>query len=128
MSVTGILSFSIFCYQWYKYIPKNENTPSYYNPLIIIVFLVSIGFGIFNVSNFVVQTYNISRGLTFKQTLSINEKIDEIRKKGSKQQISYCYRRNYTFKEKLINIIKFLFTKVDKSLIIPERDLFTNKI
>ena len=61
---SGISGFGCFLYIWYKYIPKNDTIPSYFNPYILLVFIIAIVFGIFVISNFVGQTYHIGKGYT----------------------------------------------------------------
>ena len=124
----GLIGYAIFLYIWYKYFPKNEQTPSYYNPYILPVFIVSILLGVFDSIHLCKQTHNISRGITLKQDKSINDKITDLSKNNSNLKISNNYLRNLSFIEKIKNIISFLLTKMDKSLIIPERDLIINRI
>ena len=119
---TGLSGLGILFIIWYKYVPINGK-PSYYNPFIILTFIISISFGIFVNANFCGQTFLISRKLTTKQAISIKEKIRELSNQNAEQQIDYNYIRRPSFKEGLYNIYDFLITKVDKSLIIPKRDL-----
>ena len=122
----GISGFGCFLYMWYKFIPKNDTTPSYFNPYILLVFIIAIVFGIFVIGNFVGQTYHIGRGYTVKQSISIRDKMIDLAQKNNGQQINANYYRRLSNKEKMKNIISFLFTKVDKSLI-TKKDLFLNK-
>jgi hypothetical protein len=119
---TGLSGLGILFIIWYKNVPINGK-PSYYNPFIILTFIISISFGIFVNANFCGQTFLISRKLTIKQAISIKEKIRELSNQNAEQQIDYNYIRRPSFKEGLYNIYDFLITKVDKSLIIPKRDL-----
>ena len=121
--IPGLLSFCLFLTSWYKYVPIKDTTPSYFNPFIIIVFIISVSFGIFVVVNFFGQTTQIGRGFTIKQSISIHEKMWDLRERGLNKTIDYNYYRRLNRKEKIRNIIKFLFAKMDKSLIVPERDL-----
>jgi hypothetical protein len=50
----------------------------------------------------------------------------DLAQKNNGQQINANYYRRLSNKEKMKNIISFLFTKVDKSLI-TKKDLFLNK-
>ena len=122
----ALSSIGLFIYAWHSYFPKNENTPSYYNPYLIISLIIAFGFVGFGAGNLMGQLYNISRGVTFKQNLSINEKIIELKKKNSEHQVDCVYLRHVTFKERIQNVIAFLLAKREKSLIAPERDLFVN--
>ena len=124
----GLIGYTIFLYIWYKYIPKNEKTPSYYNPYILLVFIASIFLGVLDSTHLFKQTDHISRGITIKQDKSINDKIADLSQSNSNQKISNNYIRRLSFSEKIKNIISFLSTKMDKSLIIPERDLNINRI
>ena len=99
-----------------------------YNPYILPVFIVSILLGVFDSIHLCKQAHNISRGITLKQDKSINDKITDLSKNNSNLKISNNYLRNLSFIEKIKNIISFLLTKMDKSLIIPERDLIINRI
>ena len=119
----GLAGFGCFIYMWYKYVPKNDTTPSYYNPYILLVFIITIVFGIFVISNFISQSYHIGKGYTVKQILSINEKMIDLAIKNNGQKMENIYYRRLSNKEIFQNIISFLFTKIDKSLIVPERDL-----
>jgi hypothetical protein len=117
----GLSSLGLFIYAWKEYLPKNETTPSYYSPYLIISLIIAFGFVGFGAGNLMGQLFNISRGITFKQSLSINEKIRELESTG--QKIDHVYTRHITFTEKIKNVIAFLLTKREKSLIVPERDL-----
>ena len=119
---TGLLGLGILLIIWYKYVPKNGK-PSYFNPFIILTFIISLSLGVFVIINFCAQSIHISRKLTVKQMISINEKIIDLANQNSGQQIDYHYIRRPSCKEGLYNIFIFLITKVDKSLIIPKRDL-----
>ena len=118
-----LFSFGMFLYLWYKYFEKNDNTPSYYNPYIILVLIVSSLFGSMATINFFGQSILISRGLTLKQKKSINDKKQELLSKDPNLKINQIYSRNITCKEQIKTFFSFIFEKIDKSLIIPERDL-----
>ena len=119
----GLIGFGILLYIWNKNVSKNGKFPSYYNPYIIIVLILGIYFAVFDIANFYAQYYYIGKGLTIKQSRSINDKITELAIDHSEQIIYEKYFRPLSFEEKYNNIIHFLLKKVDKSLIIPERDL-----
>ena len=119
----SLIGFGLFIYSWRKYIPKNEESRINNIPYIIIVFIINNYLGGINAGNFFTQLYHISIGFTLKQKKSIGDKIEELSKSNSKQHINYKYTRKISCKEKIENIIAFLLTKQDKSLIIPERDL-----
>ena len=119
----GLIGFGLLLYVWNKNIPKNNKFPSYYNPYIIIVFILGTYFAVFDIVNFVAQCYYIGRGITIKQSRSINDKMNQLILNHSEQKLKEEYFRTFTFKEQFNNIIHFLLKRVDKSLIIPERDL-----
>ena len=118
-----IFGFGLFIYLWYKYIPIKENTPSYYNPFIIIIFIVIMFCGISVIANLCGQTYVISQKITIKQKSSIKEKINEISANNLNLNIDQKYTKIKTCKEGMKNIIDLLCSKIDESLILPERDL-----
>lgn len=120
--ITGLSGLGIFLIIWNKYVPR-KGKPSYFNPFIILSFIISLSFGVFVTANFCAQSFHISRKLTVKQVISINEKIRDLSIQNTGQQIDYNYIRRPSCKEGLYNIFIFLITKVDKSLIIPKRDL-----
>ena len=117
------ISFGLFIRIWYKYVPRNENTPSYYSPFNIITLFVVIIYTIFAIVNFCGQTYVISNKSTLKQNMSIRDKISELYSINPNLKINDEYIRKKTFSEKLMNIIEFLLSEKDESLIVPERDL-----
>ena len=119
---TGLSGLGILLFVWYKYVPRNGK-PSYFNPFIILSFIISLSLGVFVTANFCAQSFHISRKLTVKQMASINEKIIDLANQSAIQQIDNNYIRRPGCKERLYNIFVFLITKVDKSLIIPKRDL-----
>jgi ribosomal protein L40E len=119
---TGLSGLGFFLIIWYKYVPR-KGKPSYFNPFIILSFIISLSFGVFVTVNFCAQSLNISRKLTVKQVMSVNEKIHDLSIQNTGQQIEYNYIRRPGCKKGLYNIFVFLITKVDKSLIIPKRDL-----
>ena len=119
---TGLSGLGIFLIIWYKYVSRKDK-PSYFNPFIILSFIISLSFGVLVIPNFCAQSFHISRKLTVKQAISINEKIRDLSIQNTEQQIDFNYIRRPSCKEGLYNILVFLITKVDKSLIIPKRDL-----
>jgi len=127
MIIYGITSFVIFSKIWYDNVKKGKpNVPSYYSPLLFIAFGISIGLAIFIISNLVQQIYFISKGLTIKRYMSINEKMIENKRNNHSNEALNSYIIGPSSKTKLINLFKFFFSKIDKSLIVPERDLVMN--
>lgn len=122
-----LISYLIFMIIWYKNIDKKK-VPSYYNPFSFLALGIALGLAIFITSNLTVQLIFISKGFTLKQDKSIRDKIDENRR-NNKDPSEYMgeYIKKLSFKDRLINIIKFFCAKIDKSLIVPERDLNPNK-
>ena len=119
----GLVGFGLLLYIWKKNFPKNDKFPSYYNPYIIIVLFLGIYFALFNDANLYSQCYHIGRGLTIKQRRSINDKLSQLTIERSEQKINEKYLIIPSFEQQCNNILQFLFKKIDKSLIIPERDL-----
>jgi hypothetical protein len=117
------LSLILFFKSWNKYVPKKENTPSYYSPFIIVMVIIVSMYAVFASVNLILQTSLISKNVTFKQYMSIIEKKNELNRQGKHNQISEEYTRKKTFKERVLNLIKFMLSKKDGSLIVPERDL-----
>ena len=77
------------------------------------------------------QTKNIGRGITIKQDASIKKEIINNANKDRKVNVNFnkYYFVKRTRKDKIKNIIKFLFKKSGPSLIIPSRDLYkTNSL
>ena len=113
--------FILFFYAFYK------NKPNYFenfrNPFIILVLIVNLFFCIFVIINFIKQTKNISKGVTIKQEASIKRETIKNISKNKNTNFDKYYFTKRTKKEKIKNIIKFLFKKIDHSLIIPKRDL-----
>ena len=119
----GIIGYLLFCYLYFKYFPKEEKSPRYFNPFIIAILGAAIGFGIFVIANLFGQIFHISRGYTIKQKSSIRQKMVYLALQNRSREMDPIYYRPLTSKEKFNNIISFLFKKNEKSLIIPERDL-----
>jgi hypothetical protein len=40
-----LIGFLLFLVMWFKYVPIKENTPSYFNPFIIITLVIALFFG-----------------------------------------------------------------------------------
>ena len=118
-----ILGFGLFIRMWYKYVPRNENTPTYYSPFIIITLIVVTMYTSFSSGILCAQTYVISDNITLKQNMSIRDKISELHRINPNLKINDEYTRKKTFSERLKNIIAFLLSGKDESLIVPERDL-----
>jgi hypothetical protein len=57
----SLIGFLLFLVMWFKYVPIKENTPSYFNPFIIITFVIASIFGCFVIINFCSQTFNVSQ-------------------------------------------------------------------
>ena len=70
---------------------------------------------------FINQTHNIANGFTVKQLHSIQEAIN------NDKEINKEYLREKSLGEKIKNLWEFLKDEKGQSLIIPERDLFTNE-
>ena len=125
--LVAYLGFLLLFILWYIYAPRNEKTPSYNTPFMLLYFCIAITCGILIVGNFVAQTSHIIHNITLKQFKSIHDKIEELPFDRDKQELYNNYFRSLTWKEKINNILKFVFDKTDDSLIIPERDLIINK-
>ena len=125
--IPALIGFILFVILWYKNIYILKNIPNYYNPYILIVFISSISFFLFVLSAFMSQTIHICSGYTIKQNKSIINEIIDLSYTDNNNKINKEYTRNKTFKEKINNLFKFLKTDIEKSLIIPERDLFKKK-
>ena len=119
------IGFILFTIIFYKY--KPDDYESYRNPFCILVIVASCYFGVFVTGHFVKQTKTISSGLTIKQNNSIQKEIvdNSLNKNNIKFDKDYLSKKSMN--ERFDNIKKFLTKKIDKSLIIPERDLFINK-
>lgn len=121
--VPSLIGYGIFVRIWYKYIYILEDLPYYYNPYILIVFISALSLCLFVSSTFVGQTILIFSGYTLKQNRSIRNEIIELSYRDSNNEINKEYIRERSFKEKMGNFIHFLKTGIEKSLIVPERDL-----
>ena len=124
---TGLSAFGIFWKIWNDNVRKGkENVPSYYTPLLFVALGISVGLAMFIIVNLVQQIYFISKGLTIKQFMSISAKINENKKNNLSNEALVSQLKDCSIKKILINLFKFFFSKIDKSLIIPERDLIQN--
>ena len=122
----GLISFVLYFRMWYKYVPINENTPSYYSPFIIITLFICMGYLFFSNGNLIGQTYVVSQNLTVKQKFSIEQKMEQLYYSRTNIQIDGEYVRRKTIKEAISNIFRLICAKSGNSLIIPERDLILN--
>ena len=118
-SFTGLISFA---YIFYK--NKPDNFEKFRNPISILVFIVNLFLCFFVNAHFVNQTKNITRGITIKQDVSIKREIINYSNKDTITNLNKYYLTKKTKKEKIRNIIKFLFKKSGPSLINPKRDLY----
>ena len=115
--IGGYILFIIIFYVYYT----RDGKPKYYNPFLIPILAVSIVFITFVFNACFKQTRNICEGYTLKQMHSIQEAMKK------NQEIKYDYMKKKTCGEKIKNICEFLKFDPGESLIIPERDLFSNK-
>ena len=76
-------------------------------------------------ANLVQQLYLIGKGITLKQMISIDDKMKE-NLKNKKSNANLENLINLSMKKILNNLLKFFFSKVESSLIVPERDLVEN--
>ena len=119
----SLIGYGIFVWMWHKYIYVLKNLPYYYNPYILIVFISAISLGLFVTVTFVRQTILICSGFTLKQSRSIRNEIIELSYRDANNEINREYTRERNYKERMNNFLKFLKTGIEKSLIVPERDL-----
>ena len=120
--VFATIGFGLFIKLWYQYIPINKNTPSYFNPFIVIIFIIAIGFFAPVFKHFCFQLYLISKNITIKQNESIKQKQVELFYEHPNLKVSEEYDKRLSFKESCMNIFNLVFTKIDDSLIVPQRD------
>ena len=121
--IFGGFAFGLYFYLWYKYIPIKEGTPSYFNPYIIVTFIIVVMCYVFITGNLCGQTYVISQNITIKQYASINQKVFDIRKNHRDLKVNEKYTKRKPIIQSLKYLLGLLCSKVDESLIIPERDL-----
>ena len=118
---TLILGYILFIVIFYVYYSR-KGKPNYYNPIIIGIF-AGCCFFLASVSGpCIKQTNNIANGFTLKQIHSIEDAIK------NEKEISQEYRRRKTCGEKIKNLCAFFVADPGKSLIVPERDFFENKV
>ena len=112
----------LFTYLFFKNMPKTFEP--YRNPFVIIDILGSSHFGVFVIITFFRQTKSIGSGLTLKQNNSIHKEIVDNSLKNQNVQFDKNYLSKKSLKEQFHNIVEFLKRKIDKSLIVPQRDLY----
>ena len=122
---TGLTGFGIFWKIWNNNVRKG-NVPTYYTPLLFIALIISTGLTLFITANLVQQFYFISIGKTIKQDKSIKDKMEEFKNKNKSNQSLQEYIKKPSCFQIIVNIIKFFCSKIDESLIVPERDLVEN--
>ena len=120
----GLSAFLLFWKIWNNNV-KKEKAPSYYTPLLFVALWISLGLALFIFANLVQQIYLIGKGITLKQMISIDDKMKE-NLKNKKSNANLENLINLSMKTILNNLLKFFFSKVENSLIIPERDLVEN--
>ena len=119
----GSIGIGLYFYLWYKYITIKEGAPTYFNPYIVITLLILIMCYVFITGNLCGQTYVISQNITIKQHASINEKVVDLYKINGNLKVSEEFTKLKPFKQSCKNLIGLMFSTVDESLIITERDL-----
>jgi len=122
----GLSAFLLFWKIWSNNV-KKEKAPSYYTPLLFVALWISLGLALFIFANLVQQLYLIGKGITLKQMISIDDKMKE-NSKNKKSNANLENLINLSMKTILNNLLKFFFSKVESSLIVPERDLVENSI
>ena len=120
----GLSAFLLFWKIWNNNV-KKEKAPSYYTPLLFVALWISLGLALFIFANLVQQIYLIGKGITLKQMISIDDKMKE-NSKNKKSNANLENLINLSMKTILNNLLKFFFSKVESSLIVPERDLVEN--
>ena len=120
----GLSAFLLFWKIWNNNV-KKEKAPSYYSPLLFVALWISLGLALFIFANLVQQLYLIGKGITLKQMISIDDKMKE-NSKNKKSNANLENLINLSMKTILNNLLKFFFSKVENSLIVPERDLVEN--
>ena len=120
----GLSAFLLFWKIWSNNV-KKEKAPSYYTPLLFVALWISLGLALFIFANLVQQLYLIGKGITLKQMISIDDKMKE-NSKNKKSNANLENLINLSMKKILNNLLKFFFSKVESSLIVPERDLVEN--
>ena len=120
----GLSAFLLFWKIWNNNV-KKEKAPSYYTPLLFVALWISLGLALFIFANLVQQLYLIGKGITLKQMISIDDKMKE-NSKNKKSNANLENMINLSMKKILNNLFKLFFSKVENSLIVPERDLVEN--
>ena len=115
--ISGYILFVVIFYIYYS----RDGKPNYYNPIILFILGSAIAFLIPVILAFYKQTNNISNGFTLKQIHSIEDALK------NKKELSNEYIRPKSCGERIKNILEFLKADIGKSLIVPERDLFSIK-
>ena len=119
ISLIGYISLNILFYKC-----KVKDFPFFYNLLSLPVIVSSFFFLLFLMNNFVKTLSVISSGFTTKQQASIQKEYYNIKYNNSGKKLNEEYTRKRSFKEKVNNIIEFLFKRKQiESLIDPKRDL-----
>ena len=119
------LGLILFIFIFYKNRPNDYEF--FRNPFNIIITVSCIQLGAFVIINLIKQTKSIGSGLTIKQNNSIQKEILHNSLNNKKTEFDKNLLAKKSKKEQFNNIIKFLKKKIEKSLIIPSRDLFDNK-
>ena len=117
VAIAGYILFIIIFYVYYD----RDGKPFYYNPFLPGVFTALAWYLIPLTGACCAQTANICKGYTVKQMHSIEETLRKEKNIDSK------YRKDMTCGEYFNNYWQFLKNDIGKSLIIPERDLFSNE-
>ena len=104
----------LYFYLWYKYIPIKQSTPSYFNPYIIVTFIIVVMCYIFITGNLCGQTYVISQNITIKQYASINEKVLDLYKNHRDLKVDEKYTKRKSILQSFKNILVLCFQKLMK--------------
>ena len=120
---TFFIGLAFFFYIFYKNKPKDFE--KFRNPFCILVLIMISFLCTFVTANCFKQTKNIAKGITIKQDASIKKEMINNLTKNKNVNIDKYIKKDK--KEKIKNIFKFLFKKLDASLIIPKRDLIIKK-
>ena len=115
VSFIGVIGFIIIFSK-----AKPDDFESYRNPYLVLVLLPNCAMGIFSFGNLCYQTGLICSDLTLKQQESIKKEMTQTQ---NLQFLEYLNVKT-TCAEKSKKLWKFLTKELEKSLIVPERDLF----
>ena len=119
IALIGYISLSVLFYKC-----KVRNFPFFYNLFSLPVIVSSFFFLLFLLNNFVKTLSVVSSGFTTKQQASIQKEYFNIKYNNSSKKLKEEYTRKKRFKEKVNNIIEFLFKRKQiDSLIDQKRDL-----